>query len=246
LREQWIAHLGEKAALDHSQIVFNPELLHGNVVTDLSVQSDEEFQTAWSEVEAFFRLHGTKCQQCLINPAQRDDMQSLISTALSRRGWQTEGLTVLQLQSQVELFISADLQVIPSRAGYPLLEQLMNEVGEVGGEPQLAQAMLAHLDDPHVDSLLAIQNGRAIATISVLGDGQNALIGGLGFAPGLPFQNVGNLMVHRALESCRRSLFKNVFTLADSKNCPAEFWSKAGFASIGRLQSMRRDSNPEK
>jgi len=240
LREHWLLHLGEKAALGNSAVAFNSQLPAGNLVTHVSAQNDDEFEVAKQEVDHFFTEQGTKCQQWLINPAQREDERLRIISGLSRLGWQQDLQTVWKLQSQEHQLPTTDLQVIPARAGYALLEQLMVGIGQTTEEPQMAEAMLLHLDDPRVDSLLGIQQGRAIATISVLGDGQNALICALGFEAGsASYQSVGKSMVHRAIDVCRRSLFKNVFTFTPQEGA-SHFWRELGFEPIGELASMLR------
>jgi ribosomal-protein-alanine N-acetyltransferase len=93
---------------------------------------------------------------------------------------------------------------------------------------------MLHLDDPHVDSLLALKGNDAVGAVSVLAVGEIGCIETLFISAPFRGQGVGRALMNRAMEICDRSLFKHVFLSMDPKNpAAAALYRRFGFVKIG-------------
>ena len=66
-----------------------------------------------------------------------------------------------------------ELRIIPARASFKHARMLHEESAQQWHEPQLAEAAMLHLDDPHYDALIAIKDGAAAAHAGVLAVGRS-------------------------------------------------------------------------
>src|SRR5262249_34298229 len=113
------------------------------------------------------------------------------------------------------------LKIIPTRASFRHARQLFAEAAaEAGKTKQLADANLVHLEDPHWDSLLALQSGSAVAHAGVLAVGELGMIEDLYVSPALRRHGLGRTMMARVLEICARSLFRQVMLSVGPENAP--------------------------
>src|SRR5207245_6302591 len=60
------------------------------------------------------------------------------------------------------------VKIIPARASFRHTRQLVEESAARWKTPQLTDAKMLHLDDPHWDALLALKDGQLIAFIGAL------------------------------------------------------------------------------
>jgi ribosomal protein S18 acetylase RimI-like enzyme len=133
------------------------------------------------------------------------------------------------------------LKVIPTRASFRHARELAEEAARQWSNDatvvnQLAEKAMLQLDDPHCDSLLAIQDGAAVARVDVLAVGEIGRIDEVYVAEPMRRRGIGRMMVARALEICGRSLFKHVLLACDATNTPAQaLYAGLGFRKVGEL-----------
>ena len=98
----------------------------------------------------------------------------------------------------------------------------------------MPEARVRHLDDPHWDALLALEDGRAIAGVGVLAVGELGLVEQVYVAPTHRRRGIGRVMMGRALEICARAQFRHVFLSVSASNEPAKgLYRNMGFERIG-------------
>ena len=100
--------------------------------------------------------------------------------------------------------------------------------------PQLVEASLLHLDDPHWDSFLAMDGGRVVGMAGVLVAGNIGRINEVYVSEDDRRRGVGLALNTRVLETCARSLLKHVLLgVADENTGGLAFFEKFGFERIG-------------
>jgi ribosomal protein S18 acetylase RimI-like enzyme len=131
------------------------------------------------------------------------------------------------------------LKIIPSRASFRHARELADQSSKRWNEPQLVEAAMLHLEDPHFDSLLALKDGEAIATAGVLAVGEIGRIDEVFVAEPFRRLGIGRTMMSRVLETCARSLFKHVMLscLSDNESAKA-LYAQLGFRRIGTIESF--------
>jgi ribosomal protein S18 acetylase RimI-like enzyme len=238
-------HLGEEAALDAGTAFTNPEMDRvddANVLLDAAVPEGEGPGAVMREVEEHFRAAGTRCRSVVPNPAAPASMTEPLVAHLRSSGWRRHAADILHLSGAPRSPIReiAGLTIVPARASFRHTRALAEECAAEAGEPQLADAIMAHLDDPHWDALLALKDGAAVATIGVLAVGDVGTIDEVYVAKDHRRQGIGRTMMGRALEICARSLFKHVMLGVPPQNEPAQaLYGALGFRKIGEIVSYR-------
>ena len=134
----------------------------------------------------------------------------------------------------------AGVKIIPARASFRHTRQLFEEYA-ADKTPQLAEASMMHLDDPHWDSLLAIKEGEPLAHMGALAVGEIGRIESVYVAKAHRGKGLATLMMARVLEICARSLFKHVMLSVLPKNEVAiGLYQKFGFRRIGQITNYLR------
>jgi ribosomal protein S18 acetylase RimI-like enzyme len=238
-------HLGEETALDAGTAFTNPEMDRvddANVLLDAAVPDGEPVEAVMREVEEHFLAAGTRCRSVVPNPAvPAARTEPLVAHLLSAR-WRRHAADVLHLSGAPRSPVRevAGLTIIPARASFRHTRALAEACAAEAGEPQLADAIMAHLDDPHWDALLALRDGTAVAAIGVLAVGDVGTIDKLYVAKDHRRQGIGRTMMGRALEICARSLFRNVMLSVLPKNNAAQaLYRGLGFRKVGEVVSYR-------
>jgi ribosomal protein S18 acetylase RimI-like enzyme len=135
----------------------------------------------------------------------------------------------------------ADLKIIPARASYRHSQTLAEEASRRWNEPQLVDAAMLHLDDPHWDAMIALKDGRAVARVGVLAVGDIGRIDHVFVSEPFRGQGIGRTMMSRALEICARSLFKHVFlSVAPDNSRAIDLYQRLGFEKIGAIEEYHR------
>jgi ribosomal protein S18 acetylase RimI-like enzyme len=133
----------------------------------------------------------------------------------------------------------AGLQIIPVRASFKHARILFDEFAGQYDHPPLAEATMLHLDDPHVDGLLALRDGVAGAYVMVLSSGDVGTIVSLFVSAAFRGQGVGRTMMSRALEICARSQFRHVFLDVAQDNSVAQgLYRACGFEKVGEMVAL--------
>jgi len=238
-------HLGEEAALDAGTAFTNPEMDRvddANVLLDAAVSEGEGVEAVMREVEEHFRSAGTRCRSVVPNPAAPSATTEPLVAHLLSTGWRRHAADILHLSGTPRSTIHevAGLTIIPARASFRHTRALAEECAADCDEPQLADAIMAHLDDPHWDAPLALKDSTAVAAVGVLAVGDVGAIDELYVAKEYRRQGIGRTMMGRALEICARSLFKHVMLSVPPNNEPAQaLYAALGFRKIGEIVSYR-------
>ena len=211
----WARHLGEEAQLDVGTAIANadlPNVYNANRVLDASLPEGTAPGDAVREAEAHFGELGVRCHQWVMNPAVPASRTAPLAEHLLAAGWRAEPADILYLGTAPAAPIREvpGLTIIPARASYRHARLLAEERAEPWGEPQLADAAMLHLDDPHWDALLALKDGRPVGGAGVLAVGDLGRVDQVFVSEPFRRSGVGRTLMSRALEICARSLFKHV------------------------------------
>jgi GNAT superfamily N-acetyltransferase len=234
----WARHLAQEQVLDMGTALFNPELPDvpgANFIMDAIVPQATPPADALAQAAAFYQDKATRLRGIIPN--------SSVDTAILRRslasaGWRAHPRQVLRLSRRPAASLlptPGTIRIIPTRASFRHARQLAEQF--TAGDQQQTEAALLHLDDPHVDALLALRDGQAVAGISVLAMGDVGRIDQLYVAEPFRRQGLGRLMLSRALEICARALFKHVLV-----SCPPEAFAAqpllagVGFEPVGAME----------
>ena len=238
-------HLGEETALDAGTAFTNPQLprvAEANVLLDATVPEGDAADALLREVEAHSGAAGTRCRSVVPNPAAPAARTEPLVAHLLAAGWRRVAADILYLGGAPRSAVRevAGLTVIPARASFRHTKALADECAAAAGEPQLADAIMAHLDDPHWDALLALKDGTAVATVGVLAVGDVGTIDELYVAAEYRRQGIGRAMMGRALEICARSLFRHVMLSVPPDDEAAQaLYRGLGFRKVGEVVSYR-------
>jgi GNAT superfamily N-acetyltransferase len=189
---------------------------------------------AIDEVFRFYQGQNAICRRWVPNSPDVDTQQ--LAKELARRGFSPRRTPLLRLASatMVQNPRRPNVTVIPARAAY---RQLMNlaqaQAAERGIDAtQYQQAVAAHLDDPAVDALLALEASDAVAWMAVLPNGEVGRLAELWVAPDVRGRGIGTLLAQRAIDFCGRALFKHVLAAFDDQ-ATGRLLERVGFAPVG-------------
>jgi ribosomal-protein-alanine N-acetyltransferase len=249
-QHHWTQHLAEEEQLSIGSAFANPDLsrIHNaNCILDAAIPQDVSLPNALAEVQSHFASRGLRCLKWVTNPSTPiDQLQPLIET-LEQTGHQKKSSQIFHLNHMPTRAIpqATGLKIIPARASFRHAQQLAEEIATEWNEPQLIQANLLHLEDPHWDALIALKDGNAVAKIGVLAIGEVGLIQEVFVSKNHRSQGIGRTMMSRALEICARSLFKHIFLSCNPANTPAiSLYEKLGFQKLGESISYLAPSSP--
>jgi ribosomal protein S18 acetylase RimI-like enzyme len=239
----WAQHLAEPEQLDVGTAYANSSLARvwdANQVRDVALPPDLSPAQALELVAGHFNEQGSRCAAWVTNPsAPREQtaplVDHLLATGHSRRD---EDILYLRRMPEGPIAQASNLRIIPARASYrhsrTLALEAANECWPDVAD-QLAEAAVAHLDDPHFDALVALRDDRAVASVGVLAVGELGLVENLYVSAEFRRQGIGRTMMSRALEICARSLFRHVFlSLAPPNDAAMTLYRKLGFEPIGQ------------
>jgi ribosomal protein S18 acetylase RimI-like enzyme len=242
----WVGHLADAEQLDVATAYANPALpgvWNANHVRDAALTGDTPPAEAVAEVDAHFAARGVSCAYWILNPSADSAATRPLAEYLLSIGHRTRVDDILHLRHSPRGPVAPvpGLKIIPARASYRHARALAEERARDRWKTavdQLVEADILDIDDPHTDTLLALKDDRAIATISVLAVGELGQIESVYVAPDYRSQGIGRTMLARALEVCARSIFRHVFILVDPANTPAVgLYRSFGFERIGQLTS---------
>ena len=240
----WTQHFAEEIELSAGSAFCNPALINvwdANRLLDGALADDQTPQQAVEEVRGYFDSRSARCMRWGMNPSAPPDRVDPFVEHLTQLGFSRGAHDIMYLQHmpQTKIVEVADVKIIPARASFRHARALAEEsANEKWKEPQLADAAMMHLDDPHWDALLALKDGTAVAMIGVLAVGELGRINDVFVSPHHRRKGIGRTMMSRALEICARSLFKHVFLSCEGDNAPAiSLYKQLGFTKIGQIVS---------
>ena len=136
-----------------------------------------------------------------------------------------------------------NMKIIPARSSFRHARAIYDEQSREWHTPQLIEAAMLHLDDPHYDALIAMKDGVAIAHVGVLAMGETGVIEDVFVSENFRRRGVGAIMMSRALEICARSLFKHIMLgVAPDNDTAIRLYKKCGFRKIGDFVEFRNTS----
>jgi ribosomal protein S18 acetylase RimI-like enzyme len=241
----WLQHLAEQTQLDMGTAFANPDLpevYDANCIFDAALPEEMTPADAVEQAEAHFREQGTRCTTWVMNPALPSEQTEPLAAHLKDRQYRTDENDIMYLRHlpQGKVVEAGGLKIIPARASFRHSRELAEEGARNWGVEQLAEAAMLHLDDPHVDALLALKEQQAAAKVAVLSVGEIGRIEDLYVAERFRGQGIGLTMMSRALEICARSLFKHVFlSVAPDNRRAISMYERLGFEKIGQMVSYR-------
>jgi ribosomal-protein-alanine N-acetyltransferase len=239
-------HLAEELALDMGTGFYNralPGVWLANRLLDAALPDGMLPAEAVSVSDAAFAEQGVRCNQWLLNPAAPAARTAPLAEYLVATGWAAESADILCLTGTPSGLVreAPGLTIIPARASFRHTRQLAEESAARWGEPQVADAHMLHLDDPHWDALLAIKDGTAVGYAGVLAVGDLGRIDQIYVAAGHRRQGIGRTLMSRAMEVCVRSQFRHVMLAVAPDNAPAQaLYGQLGFRKIGELATYQR------
>jgi hypothetical protein len=151
----WTQHYGETTQLDAGTAITAPQLQNvydANVMLDAQLPDGVSPQQTVDEVNRHFLAQGTVCRTWVMNPSAAKERTEPLAGYLVEHGAGIVRNDILYLRGRPAGVIreQAGLTIIPARASYKHARQIAEiSTGELWDEPQLVDAHLAHLDDPH-------------------------------------------------------------------------------------------------
>ena len=241
----WVRHVGDEAQLDAGVAITNPQLPRvwdANTMIDASLPAGVSPEEVVAEADAHFARAGSRCRQWIMNPSAPAAHVMPLAEHLTARGWAAVPYDIMHLSGRpaAPRAEAQGLTIIPARASFRHARALAEEAAAAWAEPQLADASMLHLDDPHWDVSIALRDGKAVARAGVLAVGDVGRIEHVYVSERHRRQGVGRTMVGRVLEVCARSLFRHVMLCVLPGERPAiELYQGFGFRNIGQLVAYR-------
>jgi ribosomal protein S18 acetylase RimI-like enzyme len=245
---QWTRHMAEETQLDVGVAMHNaalPRTYMANRVLDAAVPAELAPAAALRLAEAHFAEAGSTCWQWVMNPSAPPQRTRPMVEHLLSLGYATDACDVMHVDrmpaAPVAVPRDLGLTVIPARASFKHARELHAEGADSWNTPELADANMMHLDDPHYDALLALKDGRAVAHVGVLAVGEIGRIEDVYVTESMRGQGVGTMMISRAMEICARSLFKHILLgVAPQKADAIAVYRKFGFRRIGEFIAYQK------
>lgn len=238
---QYVRHLGEETQLDCGTAIANANLKTVNMangIVDAAVPPESSADAAIDEAYDHFNRVGSSCRRWILNPSLPIEQTAPLVERLLARGYvkTTQDILHLPRLPQNPVREVGGLRIIPARASYKHARMLAEESAAPWNTPELADAAMMHLDDPHYESILALQDGSAIAVTAVLGIGELAGIQELFVTERMRRKGIGRTMMSRALEICVRSLYRHILLSVDPHNAAAQtLYRELGFEKVGAV-----------
>ncbi len=245
---EWSRHLGEETQLDVGTAIHNPQLPNtwmANRILEAQLPVNISADAAMRMVQDHFTQHGSTCWQWIMNPSADPAHVAPLVEHLLANGHTRESADIMhmeQLPANAIAVRAEGLTIIPARASFKHARQLMEEWSAQWSTPELADAAMMHLDDPHYDALLALKDGVPVAHVGVLAIGEIGLVEQVYVASAFRGQGIATTMMSRAVEICARSLFKHIFlTVAPGNNPALKVYQKFGFRKIGECVAYQKE-----
>jgi ribosomal protein S18 acetylase RimI-like enzyme len=243
----WSEHLGETTQLECGVAVIAPDLpqvWEANRMLEAALAPGAAPADAVAEAEAHFAAAGVPCWQWQLYPSTSAGTSNALAEHLMAVGYTKTSDNVMALASPphaCDLPALPGVTVLPARAAFRHARELAEESAARWNEPQVAEAQMRHLDDPHCDALLALRDGRAVGRVTVLAVGDIGRVEQVYVAQHARRQGIGRLLLARALEICARSLFRHVLLSVTADNSPAvSLYTQFGFRGVGRREIWSR------
>lgn len=219
------AELAEAETLEIGVVYANAEfadLPEANLVWDACLPEGSSPSQALAMADAHYASQGSRCGGWALNPGVAAREAAPLTEYLLRNGYRSAPGVVMRLAAAPVETITPPVEtitpsaatatpprirVIPARASFRHARSLAQGMGL---SAVAVEAELRRLDDPHWDRLLALLDGNVIGGVGVLAVGEIGRIDDLQVLPAHRRRGVGAMLLHRAIEICRRSQFRHV------------------------------------
>ncbi len=242
---QWSGHLGEETALDIGSAIHNsayPKVFDANTLFDASLPAGSTPAEFMRELEEHYASHNVRCAAIVLNPSVPADQRHPLETHLAESGWNPIPTDVFHTGqcAMIDCPTVDDVKIIPARAGFRQLRELVDQWCAPHEAPGLAEATMLHYDDPSYDALLALRDGKAVGHAGVLTSGEVGFIDDVYVIEPMRGRGLGRVMLNRVMESCRRGLLRHVMLAVAPDNVIAQrLYASFGFVKIGRFITWR-------
>jgi ribosomal protein S18 acetylase RimI-like enzyme len=237
-------HLGEETQLDCGTAIVNPDLSRvndANGVLDAAIPPGAAVDDVIAQVDEQFASASSMCRRWVMNPSAKAQETAPLAERLIARGFARRSLDILHLPRLPQTAVKevGGLKIIPGRASFRHVRTLEEEGQARASEPQLADAAMMHLDDPHYEAIVALKNGEAVAVAAVLGVGELAGVQNLFVSQQYRRLGIGRTMMSRLLEICVRSLYRHILLSVAAENVAAQaLYRELGFEKVGEFQEL--------
>lgn len=245
--ESYYRILGEPASFEFGLAILSNELPlvpEANQVRDISQAGGTLPEEMVRLVDEAFATRGLVCRQWYFAGGNAASLQPVLAS----HGYALHRGHLWTLQQAQPLSERNDLMVIPSRAGMLRLAELVaadrraqGQTGEAAA--QAADAAIRHLDDVHVDGLLALESdGAPVGSLNLVTAGEIGLIMDFFVRTDRLRRRIGATLLERAIELAGRSRMKRLCLFCDAANAPARaLYAAAGFAEVAPVERMIQD-----
>src|SRR5687767_4839733 len=172
----WSRHVAEEATLDVGSALTNrelPDVYHANRMLDMALPEGMTPPEAVAQVDAHFAEQGTACRRWVLAPSAHPVRTRPLADHFAANRWTTHAFDIWHLtrppsRPAVE---APGLTIIPARASFRHARAMAEELERCYGTPGVADADMNHFDDPSVDALLALKDGKGAGHVAVLSVG---------------------------------------------------------------------------
>ncbi len=220
LLREWSSAVGEVEEIDAGVAIINPatpDVAEANALLDAIIHRDQSAEDVVAAVDAHFAARSSSCKRWVFNPSIEPEISSPVTDVLTANGFVRRTTPILyaplgSLWSSAAT-LSQNVMILPSRAAYTAYSRFAEQIAT---SPQHASAMVAHLDDPRYDAMLAMRDSQTIAHAGVLAVGDMGLLAGFSSTEEIQDSSLADVLLDRAIDYCRRSQFKHVFATGES------------------------------
>jgi ribosomal protein S18 acetylase RimI-like enzyme len=238
--------VGQTEQLDAGLAVFNPDWPDVPQANRLLLAAATDVPTdaadALDSAIRFFASHACRLLRVELDPIAPEPRTAPLAAELQRRGYAESARRLLFRRAGVVAAVRPlppDVMILPTRSALRQAAELARSIVDASppASAHSADALLASLDDPHVDALIALQAGKPIGWVSVLAAGDVGRLGGLYVVPTHRRQGIGQCLLGRAMEIAARSLFRVVVcTVSQNDSETPAILQVAGFSDGGTVR----------
>ncbi len=237
--------LGERVMLEYGVAIVAPDLAQvpqANQLHSVSIEDSAEPAILLAEAQRAYAS-----QKCMLRRLTLATPNEKLVLLLQQQGWLRQSLTIWSLTEPRELVARPDIHVVPGRSSYGSIHQLAaalydcEQNKEVNDKirRQFMDAAERHLDDPRIDSLMALNHDALpMGMANMVNVGETGVITSFVVHPQHRGQGVGIALMSHTLELAARSQYRQI-ALVCGRNDPGieRFYGKCGLTRIGVIES---------
>lgn len=242
--------LGDRLMLDYGVGIFSPDLAAVPVANQIQSASLAEKSDPAEMLTAAEAEYASR--NGLLRRLTFSEPNDALAALLQSRQWIRQSQTIWLLTDPKPVARRDEWHVVPGRSSYSGLRMLADAVlsHEQNTPMTLAvreQFLLAaerHLDDPRIDSLLALhENATPLGVSNIVNAGEIGVVTSFVVHPDWRGKGVGATLMAATLELSARSRYRHV-AIVCGRNDPGveRFYVKYGFTRIGMIESWTRPS----